>query len=218
MPGLIPRFFDLISAFSSDNLPYTSDMKTFLKLLVSVTILSGCARADLSTPPDDLVPLQDQTGAPQTISLSSPDFEPGGPLAMRFSFDQFGCTGENEAPVLEWVGAPKGTLSYALIVHDPDAPTGVGFFHRVVINLPADANALGAELPPGAMELHTDYGSAGYGGPCPPPGPEHRYVFSLYALDVARIELPEGATGALTRFMLREHAIARGQLVGTFAR
>lgn len=194
-------------------------MKTTTLLASSALFLGACAAqpdAGAVSMPDEL-PLQAQVEAPASLSVTSPDFEDGGALDLRFAFDQFGCTGRNERPELAWSGAPPETQSYAIIVHDPDAPTGVGFFHWVAINLPATTTQVGA-LPEGALELHTDYGAAGYGGPCPPPGPEHRYVFSVYALDVPQLELPTGATGALTRFMLREHAIASGRIVGTFAR
>jgi Raf kinase inhibitor-like YbhB/YbcL family protein len=192
-----------------------------LTLLASLTaFLSACAaRPDVGPAGTaDPLPLQDQVAAPASLVVTSSDFEDGGPLDVRFSFDQFGCIGNNDKPQLAWSGAPAQTQSFAIIVHDPDAPTGVGFFHWVAINLPASTTHVDESLPNGALELHTDYGGPGYGGPCPPPGPEHRYVFSVYALDVPRLDLPEGATGALTRFMLREHAIATGRIVGTFSR
>lgn len=171
-------------------------------------LLASCASAP---------PMIHPTSAPQTMTLTSPDFAPGAPIPLRHAFSQFGCTGDNIAPALAWDGVPPGTKSFALIVHDPDAPTGVGFFHWVLIDLPADARSL--QTPPeGARALHTDYGVTGYGGPCPPPGAPHRYVFTLYALDVERLEVPEGATGALTRFVLASHALAIGRLVGTFSR
>ncbi|MEO0325765.1 MAG: YbhB/YbcL family Raf kinase inhibitor-like protein [Myxococcota bacterium] len=164
-------------------------------------------------------PLQDAPSAPASLTVTSTDFEPGGSMDRAQEFAGFGCTGDNVAPRLAWSGAPAETQAYALVVHDPDAPTGVGFFHWVVTDLPAETTSLGggAPLPTGAREHHTDYGASGYGGPCPPPGPEHRYVFSVYALD-ARLELPEGATGALVRFALRSHTLAYGRLVGTYGR
>lgn len=180
--------------------------KTILSLLL--LLVTSCATG---------LPMTHPTQAPKTMTLTSPDFADGAPLAARHAFSQYGCTGDNVAPKLTWDNVPQGTKSFALIVHDPDAPTGVGFFHWVLVDLPADARTL-TTPPPGARALHTDYGVTGYGGPCPPPGAPHRYVFTLYALDVERLQVPEGATGALTRFVLASHALAIGRLVGTFAR
>lgn len=194
-------------------------MKTLLPFALCALVTACAGRTDTTTVREPgPIPMQDQTNAPETIEVTSRDFTDGGPLDARFSFDQFGCVGDNEAPWLAWSGAPAQTQSYAVIVHDPDAPTGVGFFHWVAVDIPASMSAFEGVLPDEARALHTDYGTSGYGGPCPPPGPEHRYVFSVYALDVPRLELPDGATGALTRFVLREHTLAVGRLVGTFQR
>ncbi|AKF06196.1 Phospholipid-binding protein [Sandaracinus amylolyticus] len=193
-------------------------------MLSAIALASGCGGAQqtssTTTPPVAAIPLQDAPSAPETLLVESDDFEPNGALAMQQVFAGFGCTGENRSPSLRWSGAPEGTRSYAIVVHDPDAPTGVGFFHWVVVDLPASATSIesGAALPEGARALHTDFGGPGYGGPCPPPGPAHRYVFSVYALDVDHLELPDGATGALVRFAIAPHVLSYGRLVGTFAR
>lgn len=193
-------------------------MKTVATLFLSFAALACASTPDAGSVSPRGLPLQDRTGAPETLRLTSPDFEDGAVLDAKFSFNGFGCTGGNEVPRLQWSGAPEGTKGYAVIVHDPDAPTGVGFFHWVLADIPASVTAIDGTVPAGATELHTDYGVAGYGGPCPPPGPAHRYVFSVYALDVATLGLEPGATGALARFVLRDHALAVGHLVGTFAR
>lgn len=165
------------------------------------------------------LPLQDAPDAPQSLTLSSREFEDGAALQRKHEFAGFGCTGDNVAPPLSWDDGPPETESYALVVHDPDAPTGVGFFHWVVVDIPADVTQLdGADLPSGARALYTDYAQTGFGGPCPPPGAPHRYVFSVYALDVEQLEVPDGATGALTRFVLANHTLAYGRLVGTYQR
>ena len=193
-------------------------MRSLNALLLLTLALDGCHTSVAKDPIQSTPPLQDQTGAPNTLQVSSPDFEADGPLDVRYAFNQFGCVGENVAPRVEWSSVPEGTQSLAVIVHDPDAPTGVGFFHRVVVNLPPSTRHLGGDLPAGAQDLHTDYGAPGYGGPCPPPGAPHRYVFSVYALDLPRLEVPAGATGALIRFSLLGHTLALGRLVGTYAR
>lgn len=160
--------------------------------------------------------------APATIQVTSGAFDDAGTIPGVHAFDGFGCTGQNTSPPLAWTEVPEGTKSFALVVHDPDAPTGVGFFHWVAFDIPADTRSLPAGASgdgfPGT-EGHTDYGATGYGGPCPPPGDDpHRYLFTVYALDTERIGLGPPATGALTRFVLGQHTLALGRLTGTYAR
>ena len=164
----------------------------------------------------------------QGMRLTSPDISAGKPIGMKFVYDSFGCTGQNISPALAWAGAPAGTKSFALMLHDPDAPTGgAGFWHWVVVNIPASAtgleqgagNADGAKLPPGAHQITTDYGSAAYGGPCPPEGDKpHRYDFTLYALKVDKLDLPANATASLAGFMVNANAIAKARLTAKFGR
>lgn len=119
------------------------------------------------------------TAFAQSFQLQSSDVSNHNPMADRFAFKGFGCTGENISPALAWQNAPAGTKSFAVMVHDPDAVTGgAGFWHWVVINLPAslsglrqgDGSADGARLPPGTRQIATDFGTPGWGGPCPPVG------------------------------------------------
>ena len=137
-----------------------------------------------------------------------------------------GCGGGNVSPDLSWSDAPEGTKSFALLCHDPDAPTGTGFYHWTMWNIPASATGLAAgagardalHAPPGAACGFTDYGEVGYGGPCPPPGPAHRYNFTLYALDVESLDgLNEYTTGAKLRFMIRNNTLAEARLTGLYA-
>jgi len=166
--------------------------------------------------------LEAPSTAPISIDLESSAFTDGGTIPKKHAFDGFGCTGQNVSPPLAWTGAPEGTKSYALVVHDPDAPTGVGFFHWVAFDIPADTAALAggasaAEFP--GVQGHTDYGANAWGGPCPPPGDDpHRYLFTLYAVDTETLGLGPETTGALLRFVLGQHALARGRLVGTYGR
>ena len=117
------------------------------------------------------------TAAAAPFTLKSTDFKAGGAIPDKFTFNSFGCTGDNVSPELEWSNPPAGTKSFALMVHDPDAPTGgAGFWHWVVYNIPADAKTLpqgagkadNSAIPKGATQGNTDFGSPGYGGPCPP--------------------------------------------------
>jgi Raf kinase inhibitor-like YbhB/YbcL family protein len=167
-------------------------------------------------------------GGAFAFQLSSPDIKPGGPIANEQVFKGFGCNGGNVSPALAWKEAPKGTKSFALLVHDPDAPTGgAGWWHWAVYNLPADAKGLdkgagtadGAKLPKGAVQPNTDFGAPGWGGPCPPVGHgAHRYIFTLHALKTDKLELPEGATASLVGFMVNANSIGKAVLVGKYGR
>jgi len=161
------------------------------------------------------------------FQLSSPDIKPGALIDKRFEFDGFGCSGENRSPALTWSGAPAGTQSFAVTVYDPDAPTGSGWWHWSVINLPADVNALaadagavgGAKLPAGASQLRTDYGVAAWGGTCPPQGDKpHRYIFTVYALKVPKLDIPSDATAALAGFMINANLLGKASFVAKYGR
>ena len=154
------------------------------------------------------------------FSFTSPDLA-GGTFTNKFVLNGFGCTGQNVSPALVWSNAPAGTRSFAIQVHDPDAPTGSGFWHWAVYNIPASTTGLqqgagntASSLPAGAFAGNTDFldtgatgGNGNYGGPCPPAGDTpHRYVFTLYALAVDKIEVaggvPRTATAGLFSFVL----------------
>ena len=157
------------------------------------------------------------------FSLSSPAFKNNGAMPDKFAFNSMGCTGENVSPALEWKGAPEGTKSFALLVHDPDAPTGSGWWHWVLYNIPAATKTLpegaGKSLPAGAVQGNTDFGQPGYGGPCPPPGSgKHHYNFTLYALKVDKLDVPANATAAMVGFYAGANAIAKAKLTGTYER
>lgn len=175
-------------------------------------------------------PLAAATDAPATGSgefkLMSSELVAGGRLELRHVFNGFGCTGGNVSPALSWSGAPAGTKSFAVTVYDPDAPTGSGWWHWVLFNLPAASGSLaeGAgnpdhpTLPAGAIQSRGDSGQPGYSGACPPPGPAHRYIFTLYALDVAALPLTPDASGALVGGMIHRHKIARAAMILHYAR
>ena len=161
------------------------------------------------------------------FTLSSPDIAPGSTIDQRFEFDSFGCSGANQSPVLRWSGEPAGTKSFALNVYDPDAPTGSGFWHWVLIDLPAGVHELaadagakgGAKLPAGARQIRNDYGIYAWGGMCPPPGDKpHRYIFTVHALSVPRIEVPDDAPAALAGFMVNANTLAKASFTATYGR
>jgi Raf kinase inhibitor-like YbhB/YbcL family protein len=163
---------------------------------------------------------------PAPFTLSSPEIKAGGRIADAQVFNGFGCQGANISPALSWSGAPKGTQSFALMVHDPDAPTGSGWWHWVVYNIPASATSLPANagntqnmlLPGGAVQGRTDFGTTGYGGPCPPPGEPHHYYFRLYALKVPKLDLPKDATAAFIGFNVRAQSLGSAELLGIYGR
>lgn len=130
------------------------------------------------------------------------------------------CGGENVSPDLTWSDAPEGTRSYAITCFDPDAPTGSGWWHWIAFDIPAGVTALGEgqPVPAGTREWDNDYGYAGYGGPCPPPGPAHRYIFTVHALDVAELGIAEGLTSAAARFNLLAHSIGRASFTAHYGR
>ena len=159
----------------------------------------------------------------QTLQLSSPDIAEGATLTLAQVADSFGCSGKNLSPALQWTGVPKEAKSLVLTVYDPDAPTGSGFWHWVVYNLPASATGLpagagatDAKLPDGAVTLKNDAGMNGYIGACPPPGDKpHRYIYTLYALD-SSLDLPADATPGVLGFSLNGKVLASGQLTALY--
>ncbi|MGD1902411.1 MAG: YbhB/YbcL family Raf kinase inhibitor-like protein [Geitlerinemataceae cyanobacterium] len=160
----------------------------------------------------------------EDFTLSSTDISEGEKLSNAHVFQGFGCEGDNQSPQLSWSGAPEGTKSFAIAAYDPDAPTGSGWWHWQVVNLPASTVSLGqdasasGELPEGAMELRNDYGAVGFGGACPPPGEVHRYIFTVYALGTESLELPEDASNALAGYMVRANAIDSASITAIYHR
>lgn len=157
--------------------------------------------------------------------LASPDIAEGKTMADRHVLAGFGCAGGNVSPALTWDNVPAGTKSFAVTAYDPDAPTGSGWWHWVVFNLPAQTRALSAgagsaagTLPSGAVQSRTDFGAPGYGGPCPPPGTGHRYVFTVHALDVESLPLDQQASAAMVGFMMHAHSLGRASLAPIYGR
>ena len=165
--------------------------------------------------------LLDPNPAPATIKVTFPGLKDN-VVDNASVFKGFGCSGDNKSLPLHWEGVPMEAKSLAVIVHDPDAPTGVGFFHWSVFNLAPTTTGIergGSEkLPAGAVQGGTDFGMASYGGPCPPPGAPHRYIVTVYALKVAKLDLDAKATPALLRFMLRDNTLALGRATATYGR
>jgi Raf kinase inhibitor-like YbhB/YbcL family protein len=161
------------------------------------------------------------------FTLASPSIKPGSMLTEAQVFNGFGCSGKNVSPALEWKNPPKGTKSFAVTVYDPDAPTGSGWWHWVVYNLPAASTMLaegagsadGKGLPIGAVQGRTDFGAPGFGGACPPKGDKpHRYIFTVYALKTERLEAPADGTAALIGFMIHANKLGQASFTARYGR
>ncbi len=162
------------------------------------------------------------------FTLSSPTIKPNSTLGLDQVFNGFGCTGKNISPALKWTGAPRDTKSFAVTIYDPDAPTGSGWWHWVVYNIPANVSELpqgagdasGTQMPTGAVQGRTDYpGSKGFGGACPPPGDKpHHYIFTVYALKTDKIEVPAEATAALVGYNLNANKLAKASFTAKYGR
>lgn len=159
------------------------------------------------------------------MTLTSPDFKPFGKLAEAQVSNGFGCNGQNKSPALTWKHVPADAKSLVLTVYDPDAPTGSGFWHWNVMNipttvtsLPAGAGSEGGQLPEGAIQLNHEGGQPGYTGACPPVGDKpHRYIFTLYALKES-LELPATVSPAVLGFSLNGKVLAKAQVTATYSR
>ncbi|MBB3521891.1 MULTISPECIES: YbhB/YbcL family Raf kinase inhibitor-like protein [Rhizobium] len=165
------------------------------------------------------------TAAQAEMKLTSKDLTSGKSMADAQVFNSFGCAGSNISPELVWSAAPEGTKSFAVMAYDPDAPTGSGWWHWSVFNIPANVSkiATGAsgekKLPTGAVEGHTDFATSGYGGACPPAGDApHHYQFTIYALSVDKLPLPETAPGAMVGFYVRANTLAKASIEVTYGR
>jgi len=151
------------------------------------------------------------------MNVTSSAFQEGGDIPSKFSRD-----GGNVNPPLRLEGTPPNAKSLVLIVDDPDAPSRT-WVHWVLFDLPGDTHALPeatgkrASLPNGAQQGTNDFGKAGYGGPCPPPGKPHRYFFKLYALD-SRLSLKGSATKVELEKAMQGHILGRGELMGQYGR
>jgi hypothetical protein len=182
-----------------------------MKKLLSVTLLAGV--------------LGFSTAHAAGLTLKSRDIS--GQLTESQIFSGMGCTGRNISPELSWSDAPAGTKSFAVTVYDPDAPTGSGWWHWLIFNIPESITELKTNAgnpgkllaPGGSVQSITDFGKPGFGGACPPVGDKpHRYIFTVYALDVQKLDLGENTPPAMVGFLLNHHAIAKSSIMAYFGR
>jgi Raf kinase inhibitor-like YbhB/YbcL family protein len=159
------------------------------------------------------------------FTVSSTDVAAGEQMSNTHVYNSFGMSGDNISPELSWSGFPAETKSFAVTLYDPDAPTGSGFWHWLVLDIPVSVTELptgagaegGAGLPAGAFMVRNDYGSKDFGGTAPPQGdPPHRYVFAVHALDVEKLGVDSDVSAAVAGFNLRFHTIARGLLIPVY--
>ena len=158
------------------------------------------------------------------IKLSSESFKNRTYLSGKHVYNGFGCNGDNISPELSWTNIPQGTKSFAITAYDPDAPTGSGWWHWLVFNIPVNITNIpegvkDSDLPKAIIQSNTDYGTPGYGGPCPPIGDgKHRYIFTIFALDTETLPLNAKVTAATVGFYLNSHVIEKDSIKGYYKR
>ncbi len=159
------------------------------------------------------------------FTLTSDDL--GIQLSQAQVYSGFGCTGSNISPVLKWTKAPANTKSFVVTVYDPDAPTGHGWWHWIIFNIPGDTTGLKADAgnpskklaPPGSVQSMTDFGKPGFGGACPPRGDKpHRYIFTVYALSMPKLEFDETASPATIESALNRNILGKASLTSHYGR
>ena len=164
-------------------------------------------------------------GAQAHFTVTARDLVSRGRITVSHVFNGMGCNGQNTSPALEWANPPAGTKSFAVTMYDPDAPTGSGWWHWVMYNIPAGTTGLvagagnGRNAPRGSAQGRTDFGSKGYGGPCPPVGDKpHHYHITVFALKVDKLDLPGDATAAYVGFNLNANKLATARVTGLYGR
>jgi Raf kinase inhibitor-like YbhB/YbcL family protein len=162
---------------------------------------------------------------PGRFRVVAPDLASQGRVTLSHVFNGMGCSGQNISPALQWYNPPAGTRSFAVTAYDPDAPTGSGWWHWVMYNIPAGTTGLpagagnGRNAPRGSAQGQTDFGTKGYGGPCPPAGDRpHHYHFTVFALKVDKLDIPGNATAAYVGFNLNANKLATARVTALYAR
>jgi len=164
-------------------------------------------------------------GPKAAFKVSAPDLESKGRITAAHVYNSFGCSGQNISPAINWSNAPAGTKSFAVTAYDPDAPTGSGWWHWVMYNIPASATGIpagagnGRNAPSGSQQGNTDFGTKGYGGPCPPVGDKpHHYHFKVFALKTEKLDVPGNATAAMVGYNLNANKLATATITALYGR
>ncbi|MFR9798842.1 YbhB/YbcL family Raf kinase inhibitor-like protein [Streptomyces sp. MS06] len=201
---------------------------TVVSAVVAGAALTAGAAVTMSGKPDSAAAATSRTGFGYTeirkgvpdsaarFTVTSPDVRDGEEFPAGTWADAFGCTGGNRQIRLSWSGAPQATRSYAVSMFDPDAPTGAGFWHWLVWDVPATQTSVGTPMPAGAVAGTGDSGKTGYLGPCPPSGDlTHHYEITVYALDVPTLDLPASTPPTVAAFTMSGHVIGYARITGT---
>lgn len=155
------------------------------------------------------------------LKFKSSDIKKGKQIGEAYVYNGFGCSGENKAPKFEITAIPEGTKSLAMTMYDPDAPTGSGWWHWIVYNIDPKTKIIGgdSEKLEGEVSIgRNDYGNYDYGGPCPPEGTLHNYIFTLYALNVKKLDVSKNASAALIGYNLNAYAIQKKEFRAKYRR
>ncbi len=161
------------------------------------------------------------------FAVTSTSLNDGDTITVKHVYNGFGCSGKNISPQISWKNAPLETKSFAVTVYDPDAPTGSGWWHWLVLNIPVKYNELPQNfgeknqftLQDQITQVRNDFGIYNFGGPCPPiKDKPHRYVFTVYALRAERLDLQQGATAALAGFMINQSVLAKASFTAYYGR
>ncbi len=198
---------EISTVLDYSNLRYDHMLKSLMNIgrwlgLAALLMLAGCQG---NTTPAAA------GGNEMTITITSTAFKEGDKIPRLYT-----CDDQNVSLPLSWTNVPTGTVSLALIMDDPDAPSGT-WVHWVLFNLPADTSSLAQGTEGGGTQGKNDFNKLGYGGPCPPRGSTHRYFIKLYALDRV-LELKAGASKAQVEKVMQGHIVAQGQLMGRYGR
>ncbi len=162
-----------------------------------------------------------KTAQAADFTITSNSFKNGETLPNAHVYNHFGCTGGDISPQLKWQGAPKDTKSFALIAHDPDAPRPEGWYHWIVINIPANINSLkeGQQINYPMIQMKNDFGRLKYGGACPPKGHGvHHYNFTIYALDIAALLPSPNTTPVSMARQIKNKAIGSATITAVYER
>jgi Raf kinase inhibitor-like YbhB/YbcL family protein len=201
---------------------FTSDPRRRAAFAASMILVASIAAASAEA---QRPRLPNPNPNPGRFRVVAPDLSSQGRITLSHVYNGMGCSGQNISPALQWYNPPAGTKSYAVTAYDPDAPTGSGWWHWVMYNIPAGTTGLpagagnGRNAPRGSAQGQTDFGTKGYGGPCPPVGDRpHHYQFTVFALKVDRLDIPGNATAAYVGFNLNANKLGTARVNALYAR